>query len=341
MDLTNFDPDAPFDGSRLFGLPHSVDEAAVAVVPVPWDATTSYRQGTAAAPDNVLTASAQLDLYDLQTQEAWRSGIAMAAVDPQVQAWSAQASDAVQRARAATDERTASAARDEANDAGERLSRWLHEHTASRLANGQIAAVLGGDHSVPLGAMLAAAERHRGLGVLHVDAHLDLRAAYEGFTHSHASILHNVLERAPSLDAVVHVGVRDLCAAEWTRVQQDDRLHAFDDTRLSEALCAGTPWRELVGQMLAPLPSKIWITFDIDGLEPSLCPGTGTPVPGGLSWAHATTLLAAVVRSGRTIVGFDLCEVGPGQWDAIVGARILYKLATSAIVSNKADRAAP
>lgn len=333
MDLSDFDPDGP-GGSTLFGLPHGVDEAAVVVLPIPWDATTSYRQGTAQAPELVLEASGQLDLYDLQTREAWREGIAMAPEDPRVRAWSDEASAAVAAARGLPEGPQREAACARANARAEDLTAWLDERVEGLLRDGRIPAVLGGDHSVPLGAMLGAARRHPGLGILHVDAHLDLRVAYEGFTHSHASILHNVLTRAEDLASVVHVGIRDVCRPEWHRVHEDGRLHAFSDPMIAKELAQGTTWAAMIESILAPLPDHVWITFDIDGLDPSLCPGTGTPVPGGLSWAQATTLLAALAGSGRRIVGFDLCEVGPGEWDAIVGARMLYKLATWAITTR-------
>ena len=332
MDLSDFDPDGP-NGDTLFGLPHPVDEAAVVVLPVPWDATTSYRQGTSRAPQAVLEASGQLDLYDLETREAWREGIAMAPEDPRGRSWSEVASAAVAEARATEGPaREAAAAR--ADACAEQLTAWLDHEVSGLASQGRIPAVLGGDHSVPLGAVMAAARANPGLGVLHVDAHLDLRVAYEGFTHSHASILHNVLERAEDLASVVHVGIRDVCRPEWHRVHEDGRLHAFSDPMLAKELARGTTWDALVQSILAPLPDRVWISFDIDGLDPSLCPTTGTPVPGGLSWGQMTTLLAALAASGRRIVGFDLCEVGPGEWDAIVGARVLYKLATWAITTR-------
>ncbi|MEM7160400.1 MAG: agmatinase family protein [Myxococcota bacterium] len=334
MNLDDFDPDDP-GGDSLFGLPHTADEAAVIVIPVPWDATTSYRQGTASAPTNVLEASGQLDLFDLQTGEAWREGIVMDPVDPQVQAWSEQASAAVAIARN-SEGKARDAAAEEADACAEALATWLHARVKELLAAGKTPAVLGGDHSVPLGAITAAAAAVPGLGILHVDAHLDLRVAYEGFTQSHASILYNALQRAPGLGNIAQVGIRDIGRREWATVEQEPRLHLFSDPMLTDELSAGTAWDALVERILAPLPTDVWITLDIDGLDPSLCPTTGTPVPGGLSWAQITTLLAALARSGRRIVGFDLVEVGPGPWDAIVGARLLYKLATWAITTRSA-----
>ena len=114
-------------------------------------------------------------------------------------------------------------------------------------------------------------------------------------------------------------------------------VRVWHDAALAWSLSGGVSWRSLVAEILAPLPERVWVSFDIDGLDPSLCPHTGTPVPGGLSWHQATTLLRALASSGRRIVGFDLCEVAPGpgpageSWDAIVGARLLYKLAGWAI----------
>jgi agmatinase len=224
------------------------------------------------------------------------------------------------------------------DDLAEQVRASVHGFTARCLAEGRVPAILGGDHSVPLGAMQAAAERFPGLGILHVDAHADLRVAFEGFASSHASILHNVLETAPGVATVVQVGLRDVSTREIGRIGADPRLHGWFDTEIAWELANGRPWRALVDDMLAPLPEAVWITFDIDGLDPALCPRTGTPVPGGLTWRQALVLLRALALSGRRIVGFDLCEVAVDDpddpidsYDAIVGARLLYKLAGHAL----------
>jgi agmatinase len=326
---TSFDPDGPGEEGALFGLPHTLDEARVRVLPVPFEATTSYRQGTAAAPDEVLSASAQVDLFDLDCGEAWRQGIALAGAPDGVADWDAAAVLAAERARDGDD-----AARAEVDAAGARVNDAVARWVGRQLDDGAIPALLGGDHAIALGGIVAAAERNPGLGVLQVDAHADLRDAYEGFRWSHASVMHNALEACPEL-VLCQVGIRDLGRAEHERIAGDPRVHTAFDGVLSEALAAGTPWGRLVDDLLAPLPPRVWISFDVDGLDPALCPATGTPVPGGLSWAQATSLIARVVRSGRTIVGFDLCEVGSEPWDAIVGARLLYKLACWSIVSQE------
>ena len=151
--------------------------------------------------------------------------------------------------------------------------------------------------------------------------------------------MHNVLERAESIARLVQVGVRDLGEREYDRIHSDPRISCNFDRDLHQL-----SW-EVV---LAPLPPTVWVSWDIDGLDPSLCPNTGTPVPGGLQWDQAMTLIAALVESGRKIVGFDLCEVSPGRasdgeldlsrlgesWDAAVGARLLYRLGGWALRSQ-------
>jgi agmatinase len=207
---------------------------------------------------------------------------------------------------------------------------------------GKLVAVLGGDHSVPYGAIQAAAERHPGLGVLHVDAHADLRAAYEGFTWSHASILYNVVTRLEAVERVVQVGIRDLSEAEHALIAGSrGRVSALFDAEWAAARAAQQNLVALVRRTLAPLPERVWISFDVDGLDPALCPNTGTPVPGGFSFGEAMLWLGELARSGRRIVGFDLNEVAPGRerpagegWDEIVGARLLYRLIGFALQSR-------
>lgn len=330
-----FDPDAPgASGDGLFGLPHAPEVAKVVVLPVPFEATTSYGRGTANAPRRVLEASRQVDLNDPQTGEPWRAGIAMLPFDPDIERWNAEAcADAlpvVEAGGATTPELRERVARVDA--IGERLNARVHERTAALFAQGRIPGVLGGDHSVSFGAIRAAAERHPGLGILHVDAHADLREAYEGFTWSHASILYNVHERIPHLGHVVQVGIRDFGVQEAARIEAWGNLTAFTDHELAWELASGEPWMRIAARIVKALPRDVWITFDVDGLDPSLCPATGTPVPGGLGWREALLLLQLLAEEHR-VVGFDLVEVGDGEWDANVGARLLYKLAGWAIAT--------
>jgi agmatinase len=199
--------------------------------------------------------------------------------------------------------------------------------------------LIGGDHAAPYGSIKAHAERYPGLGILHIDAHADLRLAYEGFVDSHASIMRNVAERLPGVAKIVQVGLRDLAEEEHLYIlQSGSRIEALYDAELAARLFDGEPFSQIAASLVNKLPGDVYVTFDIDGLDPSLCPHTGTPVPGGLSFRQATHLLATIVKSGRRIVGFDLNEVAPGpegdEWDGNVGARMLYKLIGFALRSR-------
>ena len=262
----------------------------------------------------------------------YEKGIAMLEESAQVRAWNARAKQLaapIVEAGGVTPELQASC--DEVNALCERMNEEVYRTTREWLAKGKRVGVLGGDHSVPFGSIRAHAEKYPGLGLLHLDAHADLRDAYEGFEWSHASIMHNVATRLPDVGRIVQFGIRDFCEEEFDFIQQSaGRLRTFYDAQCKAQQLDGRTWTRIVDEAVAELPQQVFISFDIDGLDPVLCPHTGTPVPGGLSFAEANALIAAVVRSGRTIVGFDLNEVAPGpegdEWDGNVGARLLYKL---------------
>jgi agmatinase len=339
-----FDPDAAGDGRGLYGLPFSPDEARVVIVPVPFEATTSYGAGTANGPAAVLRASQQVDLHDPQTRDPFRAGIAMEPVAARVRAWNREARrlalPILRRGGRIDGDPRLARARQRVNEIGARLNDWVHERVASRLASGQVPGVLGGDHSVAFGAIRAAAAAHPGLGILHVDAHADLREAYEGFTWSHASIMGNVVSRLPEVKRVVQVGLRDVALGEQRRIRGSrGRIRAWHDADLARDLARGKRFAAIARTIVAGLPRRVWVSFDVDGLDPALCPGTGTPVPGGLTWHQSVSLLETLCRSGRRIVGFDLCEVAPspggGEWDANVGARLLYKLIGFTLLSQR------
>ena len=337
----DFDPDAPGHPGpeSLFGLPHTPEEAALVVIPVPFEATTSYGRGTALAPDLVRVASAQVELNDPDTGEPWRQGIDIESVDPRIVAWNEEACalaiPVIEAGGAKTDAHQVAVAR--VNAIGDLLNDAVYKKTVDLFARGKIPAVLGGDHSVPFGAIRAAAERFPGVGLLHVDAHADFREAYEGFTWSHASIMHNVVERIDGLGHLVQVGLRDVSRGEAARLANYERITSLTDTEITWELGSGEPWQRLCARLLRNLPQQVWVTFDVDGLDPSLCPNTGTPVPGGLRWREVMQMFHELGERGHTIVGFDLCEVGNGRWDAIVGARLLYKLAGWALTTQKAS----
>lgn len=324
--MNHFDPDAAAgEHSGIYGLPFTPEEAKVVIVPVPFEATTSYGGGTSGGPLAVLEASKQVDLFDRETGRPYEQGIAMLEVPKKIVQWNAKA--------------TKSRSKKRVNEFGDRVNEWVHDKTASLLEAGKMAVTLGGDHSVPFGAIQAYAEKYPGLGILHLDAHADLREAYDGFTWSHASIFHNVMTRIPGVGRLVQVGVRDLGAAESRMIEEScGRIVTFFDPDLAAEKEAGRPWAAIADHIVAHLPETVYLSWDIDGLDPTLCPSTGTPVPGGLSWNEAVGLLRAIVRARKRIVGLDLCEVAPGdsEWDANVGARLLYKMIGFALLTQNA-----
>jgi agmatinase len=337
------DPNAPAKGGGIFGLPHKPEEARVVLIPVPWEATVSYGAGTAQGPAAILNASRQVDLLDRDTGRPYESGIAMLPISETVRLWSEEArtlaAPIIANGGAGDDPGLASNL-ERVNDLGRRLNGWVANETRAWLDAGKIVGVVGGDHAAPLGAIAAIADRHPGLGILHIDAHADLRHAYEGFTFSHASIMDNVIREVPNVAKLVQVGLRDYCDEEDEAIRANpNRIRAHFESDLRRELLDGGSWRRICNRIVAELPETNYVSFDIDGLDPTLCPSTGTPVPGGLSFAEMVMLLRTVVDSGRKIVGFDLVEVAPdptgSEWDANVASRVLYKLIGFALLSSR------
>lgn len=336
MASKDFNPNSyALKNGNFIGLPHREAEAALVFLPVPWDSTVSYAAGTADAPNHILDCSYQLDLYDADAPNTWQKGIFFAPLDPAVAQLNAQTRplaaahiEALEQAQTPNPE-----ALDKINAASQKLNHWVYTQTQNYLEKGKIVGLVGGEHSVPFGFLQALAEQHDDFGILQIDAHCDLRQAYEDFTYSHASIFYNALEEIPQISRLTQVGIRDYCHEEQAYIQASKgRIKCFFDAQLQRARFHGTTFAAQVADIIKSLPSKVYISFDIDGLEPSLCPNTGTPVPGGLTFAQAHYLLHALVQANKTIIGFDLCEVGAAsEWDGNVGARILYKLALTAL----------
>lgn len=343
MSYSEFDPNAAAaKDSGIYGLPSTYETSRMILIPVPYEATTSYRGGTSHGPSAIRQASYQVDLFDLGTGRPYEAGIFMLDEADEIWQHNQEAKQLATRVIEASDEMDSTMLRDyldQVNQHSAQVNHWVYERTTQILAEGRIAGIVGGDHSVPFGAIQAYSERFPGLGILHIDAHADLRDSYEGFTWSHASIMHNVITRLSGVARLVQVGIRDFCEAEMDLIQSSDgRIVTYFDEHLAAQKFAGTSWNTLVEQILASLPEQVYLSFDIDGLDPTLCPHTGTPVPGGLSFQEVVALIGTLAKSGRQIVGFDLNEVAPGpddEWDANVGARLLYKMIGYTLLSQK------
>lgn len=350
--MDNFDPNAAaLKDSGIFGLPFTPEEAKLVLLPIPWEVTTSYGGGTSKGPQAILQASKQVDLFDLELGNFFEAGIAMLEESAEIQAWNRAGKKSAQKIIEAggviEDDPALITALKEVNAYSVKLNDAVYAQTKKLLAQNKLVGLIGGDHSTPFGAIQAFLEQHPEMGILHFDAHADMRKAYEGFEHSHASIMYNVIEKT-ALKKLVQVGIRDFCEEEFDFIQQNKgRVATFFDAHLCEQKLNGKSWADLCDAIVEELPQQVFVSFDIDGLDPSFCPHTGTPVPGGLDFREALYLLKKVVSSGRKIIGFDLNEVAPAnahlfdelfdesddesatstnEWDANVAARLLYKL---------------
>lgn len=336
----NFHPDDITSAEHgVFGLPTTLEDASIVIVPAPFDGTTTYGAGTVDGPRAIAKASNQIDLFDLQFGRIYDAGLAMTEEIAGLRDLSAQvrtiAAPILDRGAVGPEDR---GALDQINDLGARAERLVFDAVSHWRRRGKIVGLLGGEHSMSQGAIRACLEDVRSsdpsstIGVLQIDAHMDLHPAYASMTYSHASVMRNVLDMMDGVSRLVQVGIRDVAQreVEFARAQTP-RIATFFDLDLWRRLDAGAAWRDLCVEIIEPLPELAYISFDIDGLEPTLCPNTGTPVPGGLSFNQACVLLETLAQSGRRTVGFDLVEVAPDRRggsdiDANVGARTLFKL---------------
>lgn len=341
----NFDPNAAaVYENHLFGLPFPTALCEVVILPVPWEVTVSYGVGTSKGPEAVFEASKQVDLFHQEFPELWKLGVGM---DEGIPDWEQRSIDLKKRLLPFLDAPEGNTEDNpefinllkEANQEGDRLAEELKSRVLHWLEKGKLIGLLGGDHSTPLGFYHALAEKYEEFGILHIDAHMDFRKAYEGFTHSHASIMYNALQ-IPNITKIVQAGIRDFCEEEYEFARsQGERVSVFTDADLKNALFRGKTWDKQCEKIIETLPQNVHISFDIDGLMQWYCPGTGTPVPGGFSYEQACYLLWKLIDSGRKIIGFDLVEVAPGdnEWNGNVGARLLFFL--SGILAKSAGRA--
>ena len=315
----------------IFGEFCPADDAKIILYPVPFDATASYHRGTHLGPKAILEASDQIDLLDHHFGDCSSHGIHMLEHSTVISSLNTEATTLCD----ATRDTPCADQTKRINEIGHLVNTQVEKDIAEYLGQDKIVGVIGGDHSCPFALMAAYADRHPGLGILHIDAHADLRHCYEGFDWSHASIMRNVFEKT-KVEKIVQVGIRDYCEEEQSYIKENNRIVTFFDQDLADERLRGETFSGQCSQILAALPQQVYISLDIDGLDPSLAPSTGTPVPGGLHFRELSFLLKALATSGKEVVGFDLCEVAPGpsEWDANVGMRVLYKLCGSALLSQ-------
>ncbi len=340
--IIQFDPNGVGASGSLFGLPFTPENAELVLIPVPWEVTVSYTAGCARGPEAILKASAQVDLYQKDIPDAWKYGIAMLELPRSIRKLSEALREVagvyIEELENGTMEETDPEARailDQVDAGCTEMVKWV-QHTAAALrAGGKHVALVGGDHSTPLGLIRDLADTEAAFGILQIDAHADLREAFEGFEYSHASIMYNAL-KLPQVNKLVQVGIRDFCESEAQLIRDSGgRIETYFYIDLAGRRFNGESWHQTCAAIIASLPQKVYVSFDIDGLDPKLCPNTGTPVPGGFEFEEVNYLLTMLARSGKEIIGFDLNEVSPGaapdaldtnDWDGNVGARMLYRM---------------
>jgi agmatinase len=344
-DLSHFDANgASNPKNNIFGLPFSEEDAQLVILPVPWEVTVSYGAGTARAAEHVFAASMQVDLFDSDSDDAWKKGIYMRQPDKKV----LMKSDYLRKeaelyidytSKGEVLEKNSFMCKSikEINEGSANLVKWVYEQTRTLLEKGKLVGLLGGDHSIPLGYLKAIAEKHGDFGILQIDAHCDLRKSYENFVYSHASVMYNALQEIPQLKRLVQIGVRDYCQEEWDYIRNSNyQVITYFDKDIKERTYEGQSWKQIADEIVSHLPDKVYVSFDIDGLDPKLCPNTGTPVHGGFEAEQVFYIIKKIIHSGRKFIGFDLDEIGVGEtdWDANVGARVLWKLCNLLVASN-------
>lgn len=344
--LKTFDPSQPgLADATIFGLPFSIEDSEIIVIPVPWEVTVSYGSGASKGPEAILDASFQVDLNHQEFPELWKLGIFLdespKGIKKNSKKYKKQAAPIIEALESGMIIDHHPGLRkdlEEINYACSDMVEAVRKKTLHWLEHGKKVVLLGGDHSTPLGYYQALAEKHDSFGILHLDAHMDFRIAYEGFTYSHASIMYNALQ-IPHISKIVQVGIRDFCEQEVeVAKQQGSRVVVHTDSDLKRETFEGKTWQQQCDQIIAVLPQKVCISFDIDGMYPWYCPNTGTPVPGGFSFEQAAYLLSRLAETEKEIIGFDLVEVSPREnddWDGNVGARMLFHMCGVLAKNNK------
>ena len=262
--------------------------AKYVLIPVPYDGTSTFVKGADRGPQAIIEASDSLELYDTMCgMEAYTAGIYTDT--PHLDLSSPDA-----------------------------MVQSVYERTCHFMDKGKLVGLLGGEHSVSVGAIRAAKERHPNLSVLQIDAHADLRDEYHHSPYNHAC----VMRRAQEMGAkVVQVGIRNVCIEEKPNIVEDNTFYAH------LIVGANPVWMD---QVCDRLTDEVYLTIDLDGLDPSVLPATGTPLPGGLSWYELVRLLDKVAKN-RRIIGFDVVELCP-QPDNVVSdvlaATLVYRIIT-------------
>jgi agmatinase len=269
------------------GIPEQfaqLESSSVVCIPVPYDGTSTWGKGADKGPEALLEAAENMELFDIETgTEPYKAGIYLA--NPVTE-----------------------------NKSAEAMTEAVYKTTLKYLDKGKRVTLVGGEHSISIGAMRAHREKYPNMHVLQLDAHADLRASYEGSTCNHACALHEANKNGP----LIQVGIRSMDVSEEMHMNRDNTFFAHE-------LMNDPNW---VQEVLARLNGPVYITIDLDAFDPSVLPATGTPEPGGLMWYPTLNMLAEVFRQ-KQVVGFDIVELCPNQYSKpsnFMAAKLYYKL---------------
>lgn len=333
--------DSASDSGYYFRDKTSTDEAKLVVVSVPWSVTSDYGRGAAYAPDAIIDASDKKDIYDLKRDISHYGSVATADIDYNIQECSGRLGHEAERIALSLEESDTIGERTHARI--ERVNVGFGEMQASvyrqvrRIAkSGKQVAIVGGDQSVAFGAVKALSEHHKGIGVLNIDAHADLKHEGVPYTYSHTTVMRNIAEELSCVGKIVEVGVRDINHDELAFATANDKVEIHFSEELAARRFEGETWGKICDEICESLPPKVYISFDIDALKIEFCHNTNSPVPGGMTFDEVVYLVNRVVATGHTIVGFDITEVVPNLdnvMDANVAARLLGKMIVAALNS--------
>ena len=314
--------------TTAFSVKTSFETADLILIPAPWSATVSYGKGTEKGPELIRKASHQLDFFNPLFQCSYNDRIHFEESDSLIESLNNQALNWLKESA----ETKSTLLYNNINQASRSVLDWVYEKSLKVSSQGKIPALVGGEHSISEGILSFIGDKYKGdYGILHVDAHADLRKAYQGLKHSHASVMDNVLNLKQAPKKLVQVAVRDLCELEYKKIKEDKRIHCYFDEKVSARIFKGEKWAEICKEIISQLPHRVYVSLDVDGLSWSYAPGTGTPVPGGLSFNQVLYLLTEIKRQDKKVISFDVVETSAGsesfaEWNGNVSARLIYCL---------------
>ena len=323
-------------GQGLFGRFTSYEDSKMIVLAVPWDATVSFKGGARHGPYITAKASSNMDFFSLDAPDVRDQGIHLKPPPPFLKQLNQQTREKALPILALEEQAPGPcppALIQNINTACEKMIAYVYEEAQKAHKKNKLFCLLGGDHSVSEGALKWVGETLKGdFGLLHIDAHADLRASYQGLKYSHASVMHNVMHSRFPPKKLVQAGVRDYCKPEFELINSHPSIHTFFDSQIKTSLFEGGCFKDIADSIIKPLPQKVYISVDVDGLTPSLFAHTGAPVPGGFSFEEFCYLISRLSAAKRTIIGFDIVETADpfdGQRylpDGSYAARLLYFL---------------